>query len=52
VALLEFSDAHVETFACMTSARLLADAKPTRENAFKLPLVERTLASVLADAKG
>jgi xanthine dehydrogenase YagS FAD-binding subunit len=31
---------------------LLADAKPTRENAFKLPLVERTLGAVLAEAKG
>jgi xanthine dehydrogenase YagS FAD-binding subunit len=35
----------------MTSG-LLADAKPTKDNAFKLPLVERTLASVLAEAKG
>jgi xanthine dehydrogenase YagS FAD-binding subunit len=31
---------------------LLDDAKPTPENAFKLSLVERTLASVLAEAKG
>jgi xanthine dehydrogenase YagS FAD-binding subunit len=31
---------------------LLADAKPTRENAFKLPLVERTLGAVLAEARG
>ncbi len=30
------------------AARLLADAKPTHENAFKLPLVERMLAAVLA----
>ena len=28
------------------------DAKPTHENAFKLTLVERTLAAVLAEAKG
>jgi xanthine dehydrogenase YagS FAD-binding subunit len=33
-------------------ARLLAGAKPTPENAFKLKLVERVLASVLAEAKG
>jgi xanthine dehydrogenase YagS FAD-binding subunit len=33
-------------------ARLLAGAKPTPENAFKLKLVERALASVLAEAKG
>ncbi|MBC7841314.1 MAG: xanthine dehydrogenase family protein subunit M [Gemmatimonadaceae bacterium] len=32
--------------------RLLAGAKPTRDNAFKVPLVERTLASVMADARG
>ncbi len=32
--------------------RLLAGAKPTRENAFKLPLVERTLAAVLNEARG
>ena len=32
-------------------AKLLAGAKPTRENAFKLKLVERTLAAVLAEAK-
>ncbi len=34
------------------TARLLADANPTRENAFKLPLAERTLAAVLAQARG
>lgn len=33
-------------------ARLLAGAKPTEENAFKLKLVERALASVLAEAQG
>lgn len=33
-------------------AQLLAGAKPTAENAFKLKLVERALASVLAEAKG
>jgi xanthine dehydrogenase YagS FAD-binding subunit len=32
--------------------RLLSGAKPTRENAFKLPLVERTLAAVLNEARG
>ena len=35
----------------VTSA-LLADAKPTHQNAFKIPLVERTLGAVLAEAKG
>jgi xanthine dehydrogenase YagS FAD-binding subunit len=33
-------------------ARLLDGAKPTKDNAFKLTLVERTLAAVLAEAKG
>jgi xanthine dehydrogenase YagS FAD-binding subunit len=33
-------------------ARLLADAKPTRDNEFKLKLVERALAAVLAESKG
>jgi xanthine dehydrogenase YagS FAD-binding subunit len=31
---------------------LLAGAKPTQQNAFKLALVERTLGAVLAEAKG
>ena len=31
--------------------QLLAGAKPTHENAFKIPLVQRTLAAVLAEAK-
>ena len=30
---------------------LLANAKPTKDNAFKLPLAERTLGLVLAQAK-
>ena len=33
------------------TARLLAGAQPTHDNAFKLPLVERTLAAVLAQAR-
>jgi xanthine dehydrogenase YagS FAD-binding subunit len=33
------------------TAQLLTGARPTRENAFKLPLVERTLAAVLAEAR-
>jgi xanthine dehydrogenase YagS FAD-binding subunit len=31
---------------------LLAGARATHDNAFKLPLVERTLAGVLSEAKG
>ncbi len=33
------------------TAQLLAGAKPTHENMFKLPLVERTLGAVLAEAR-
>jgi hypothetical protein len=33
------------------AARLLERAKPTPDNAFKVPLVERTLAAVLTQAK-
>ncbi|HEX5517436.1 xanthine dehydrogenase YagS FAD-binding subunit [Bradyrhizobium japonicum] len=32
--------------------RLLSGAKPTKDNSFKLTLVERTLGAVLAEAKG
>jgi xanthine dehydrogenase YagS FAD-binding subunit len=31
--------------------RLLAGARPTQDNAFKLPLAERTLAAVLHQAR-
>jgi xanthine dehydrogenase YagS FAD-binding subunit len=34
------------------AAGLLEGAKPTRENAFKLPLVEQTLGAVLDEARG
>jgi xanthine dehydrogenase YagS FAD-binding subunit len=34
------------------TGQLLGDARTTRENAFKVPLVERTLAAVLAAARG
>ncbi|WP_431103789.1 FAD binding domain-containing protein [Roseateles noduli] len=37
--------------AAAAAGALLAGATPTAENAFKLPLVERTLAAVLAQAK-
>jgi xanthine dehydrogenase YagS FAD-binding subunit len=33
------------------SDQLLAGARPTHDNAFKIPLVQRTLAAVLAEAK-
>jgi len=33
------------------AARLLANARPTHDNAFKVPLVQRTIAAVMAEAK-
>jgi len=33
-------------------AAILADAKPTHDNAFKVILAERTLQAVLAEARG
>jgi xanthine dehydrogenase YagS FAD-binding subunit len=46
------ADAEMPRGAKAVAERLLAGAKPTRENAFKLPLVERTLAAVLSEARG
>ncbi len=37
--------------ATAVTARLLAGARPTRDNAFKVKLVERTLGAALAEAK-
>jgi xanthine dehydrogenase YagS FAD-binding subunit len=49
---VEAAEAEMPRGAKAVTARLLADAKPTRENAFKIKLVERALAAVLAEAKG
>jgi xanthine dehydrogenase YagS FAD-binding subunit len=49
---VEAAEAELPRGAKAVTALLLADAKPTRENAFKLKLVERALAAVLAEAKG
>jgi xanthine dehydrogenase YagS FAD-binding subunit len=46
------AEAEMPRGAKAVASRLLADAKPTRENAFKLPLVERTLGAILAEARG
>src|SRR5438552_7713766 len=46
------AEAQMPRGARAVASQLLANAKPTRENAFKLPLVERTLGAVLAEAKG
>jgi xanthine dehydrogenase YagS FAD-binding subunit len=49
---VEAAEAELPRGAKAVTERLLAGAKPTHENAFKLPLVERTLAAVLAEARG
>ncbi len=48
---VEAAEAEMPRGAKAVAAGLLADAKPTRQNAYKLPLVERTLAAVLAEAR-
>ena len=49
---VDAADAELPRGAGAVASRLLTGATPTKDNAFKLPLVERTLASVLAEAKG
>lgn len=49
---VEAAETELPRGAKATTARLLDGARPTDENKFKLALVERTLASVLAEAKG
>jgi xanthine dehydrogenase YagS FAD-binding subunit len=45
------AEAEMPRGAKAVAERLLDGAKPTRENAFKLPLLERTLAAVLSEAR-
>jgi xanthine dehydrogenase YagS FAD-binding subunit len=45
------AEAELPRGARAVSARLLEGARPTRDNEFKLTLVERTLEAVLADAR-
>jgi xanthine dehydrogenase YagS FAD-binding subunit len=49
---VEQADAVLARGAKAASEVLLAGARTTEDNAFKKPLVERTLAAVLAEAKG
>jgi xanthine dehydrogenase YagS FAD-binding subunit len=49
---VEDAEAEMPRGAKAVTAKLLAGAKPTEANAFKLKLAERALASVLAEAKG
>jgi xanthine dehydrogenase YagS FAD-binding subunit len=48
---VEAAEAELPRGAKAMTAQLLAGTKPTPENAFKLPLVERTLAAVLMEAR-
>jgi xanthine dehydrogenase YagS FAD-binding subunit len=48
---VEDAEAELTKGAGPFAARLLADAKPTNDNAFKVPLVERTMAAVLNEAR-
>ncbi len=49
---VDAADVELPRGAKAAAAALLADAKTTHENAYKVPLVERTLAGVLMQAKG
>ena len=49
---IEAADAELANGAKATSAALLADARPTEQNRFKIDLVERTLGAVIAEARG
>jgi xanthine dehydrogenase YagS FAD-binding subunit len=48
---VEAADAELSSGAKAVTTKLLAGAKTTRENAFKLPLVERTLSAVLDETR-
>jgi xanthine dehydrogenase YagS FAD-binding subunit len=49
---LEAAEVEMPRGAKAVSAQLLANARTTPDNAFKVGLAERTLASVLSEAKG
>lgn len=49
---VEAAEAELPRGAKAIASQLLAGAAPTRQNAFKLPLIERTLGAVLAEARG
>ena len=49
---VEAAEAELPRGAQAVAQRLLAGARPTHENGFKIALAERTLAAVLAEAKG
>ena len=49
---IEAAEAELPRGAKVVADKLLAGAKPTEKNAFKVPLVVRTLAAALLEAKG
>lgn len=49
---MEEADALLPQGASAVVARAFADARPTEQNKFKISLAERTLAGVVADARG
>jgi xanthine dehydrogenase YagS FAD-binding subunit len=49
---VEAAEAELPRGAKAVAEQLLAGAKPTNENAFKLQLAERTLSAVLSEARG
>jgi len=49
---VESAESEMPRGAKAVATKLLADAKPTQQNAFKLKLVERTLSAALSEAKG
>jgi xanthine dehydrogenase YagS FAD-binding subunit len=49
---VEAGEAAMPEGAKAVAKRVFADARPTQENAFKIPLAERALALVMAQAKG
>ena len=48
---VDAADAAMPQGAKPVAARLLAGARPTKDNAYKIPLVERTIAAVMAEAR-
>ena len=48
---VEAAEAELPRGAKAAASAVLDGAKPTHENAFKLPLAERTLSAVLAEAR-
>ncbi len=48
---VEAADAEMPRGSQAVAAKLLAGAQPTQDNAYKLPLVERTIAAVLHQAR-